>query len=243
MAHIFRFLGRKSHDLDLESTRFWQVDPDEIEHAKKVLKVKSGDVVEVMDGSGLVATGEVREISRDKMIVAASLEVFVEEPKVKSAIAIGALKPGDFDEIMPALIELGTLSIHVFQQADTAKFRTSDKAQTRWDRIALASVKQCKSAWLPKVHVHAQLEDLFQALKVYEARFVMDLAGSKTLLDGVNSTMKSVAVIVGGERGLTPAELAMCSAQGFTCVRLGQSILRAKTAAIATAAVLSAVLS
>lgn len=234
MSHTFRFFGNKVAEC------FWSLEGFETDHARKVLKLKVGDTVEVMDGKGRVAIGAVREIVRDQILVAAGQETFEPKPTIRKALALGALKPGDLDDILPGLIEWGLDEIYVFQQRDTAKFRTSEKAQERWERIAMAAVKQCKRTWMPVVATLDSLDDMLQALTSFDGKFVLDAAGRKPLLASLDAEKRlSIAAIVGGERGLDEVELSKCVSAGFTCVNIGPHILRATTAALGTAALLA----
>lgn len=232
MAHLFRFFA-KPH-----AEGVWTLGDQELEHVRKVLKIKVGNTVEVMNGEGAVGVGTVSDVHKDFIQVKVDHVTYCEKPTVKKALAFGALKPGDVDDLMADLVELGMDEIHIFQQEDTAKYRTSERPRERWERILLSATKQSKRAWLPKVYVHESLKTMLLELKRFEARLVMDVAGSKSLLDFSPAKISSIAAIIGGERGLSPSELDLCEQAGFTKTRMGLNILRAKTAAVAVAAVL-----
>lgn len=233
MSHVFRFFATQT------PSGHWILDEDEAEHARKVLKLKVGTEVEFTDGLGTHGRGLVHQSQKDGVLIAASHVEQMPPAKTLHALALGALKPGDIDEILPALVELGIREIHIFQQQDTAKFRTSDKQTERWDRIVKAAVKQSKQAWLSHVIVHESLEAALIALKPFDNRLVLDAAAEVPLLDVCDRKKLKTAAVVGGERGLNAAELAVCQSLGFTPVKMGPYVLRAKTAAVAVAAIFS----
>lgn len=238
MSHIFRFFGHETYPCK------WSLDPEELEHIRKVLRLKIGDRVEVMDGKGLIAKGHLTEISKDQVLIETAIESqsFVAKAPIQKAIALGALKPGDVDDILTELVELGINEIHIFQQADTAKYRTGDKPRERWQRLIRSAMKQCKTAWSPNLVVHESFEVALKALSLFQRKFVLDADANANLINTVTSSLnfQSVAVIVGSERGLTTEELKLCNVNGFEAMRMGPHILRARTAAITAAGILSA---
>jgi 16S rRNA (uracil1498-N3)-methyltransferase len=232
MPHIFRFFGSKT------GPKTWALDTDEIEHLRKVLKLRVGDVIEVMDGRGIIGEGVLVNISKESALVETNSEISTERPGSKLALAMGALKPGDVDDILTDLVELGMNEIHIFQQSDSAKYRTGDKPRERWQRLIRAAMKQCKSAWQPTIVVHNSLKDVLEELKSFDQKCVLDAAAEKNLLDLATTPIVSMAVIIGSERGLNLEEGVLCEKFGFLPAQMGAHVLRARTAAVAAAAIL-----
>lgn len=235
MSHLFRFFGQ-----EIAPDR-WSIDSDELEHLRKVLKMRPGDELEVMNGCGQIAKGTLAEISRDHGLVTVTSLQITEKPTVTKALAIGALKPGDLDDILTDLVELGIQEIHVFQQAETAKYRTGDKPKERWHRLMRSAVKQCKVAWSPTLTTHDSLEAVLIGLAGFQQKFVLDAAGQNHLLESIQSPVTSVALIIGSERGLNQDELVKCQSAQFRMVKIGGNVLRARTAGVAAAAILDAI--
>jgi 16S rRNA (uracil1498-N3)-methyltransferase len=256
-GHRFRFLAHP--DVKAASNRRWTITGDEHLHLRKVLRLAAGAVVEVTDGVGMWAVGTLTAAESQKVVVETP-ESFVENPPcVAINLAFGALKPGSVDEILPALTELGVMTIHIFGQQETGKARIADKVIERWQRILLQSIKQCKRAWLPTLQVHKNVSQLLQATSEMNARrFVLVPGAAKTLLEATRdgslqsgaageladvpasaSKILGVIAVIGGEIGLAPPEQAALVAAGFTPVSLGPFILRAATAAVAASGVLA----
>ncbi len=234
MAHTFRFLGNP----DKNNHKLWQLATSEIEHARKVLKIRVDDEIEVMNGTGTVGTGKVIESTKDAISVLVTDTKHFSRPQCSISLAIGALKSGDFDSVLADLIEIGVDEIHVFQQENTAKHRTSERSGERWERIILSAAKQSKRGWLPSLHVHDNLKHALDKLAVCKTKLVLDPLGKVSLLEVAPSIASSVGVVIGGEKGFSYGELEQCQMASFTSTKLGGSILRATTAAVAVAAVL-----
>lgn len=235
MAHLYRFFGKKHSDRD------WQLDDDEVTHALKVLRLSDGADVEVMDGNGLVGLGRLSVTSKSKATVVDVEDRFYPQDGVVRSILIGALKPGDIDDLIAPLVELGVDRIVVFRQDDTPQFRVTDHSTDRWQRLVRAAVKQSKRPWNVSVVAFDSLDMALAEADKYCQKWLLapeaelDMVGAVQSFKHINGT---VAALIGGEKGLSPREQALSLNSGFQPVRLGPWILRAKTAATAAAAFL-----
>ena len=207
---------------------------------KKVLKLTEGSLVEVFDGRGNAASGSISYLDNKKALVMAT-PLGEAELKSKHAIAVGALKPGFVDELLPCLTELGMSTIHVFLSDQVEKSRITEKAIQRWHKIILASVKQCKRNHIPEIKTWPKLSQMIAHLEEqYSECLVLDASGTEPFLSHSDALSgNSSCAGVGGEKGFTQEELSMLQARGHRIQKLGDHILRAYTAAIATASLLS----
>jgi 16S rRNA (uracil1498-N3)-methyltransferase len=229
MAHLYRFLGT------LNDEGSWDLDAGEAAHLKNVLRLKVGDPCEVMDGKGKWAAGKIISIS-GKSASIESIEISSEEEnKQKITLALGVLKAGSLDDLLPCITELGIDRIELFLQAETAKNRISEKMQQRWERIVLQSVKQCKRSYIPEIIVFNSFEEwLSSAKQSLATKIVLDPHASDTLSKVCESSDASPLLLaVGGEKGFTDSEMAALSELSFDGAAIGSNILRAYTAAIA----------
>ena len=238
MKHTFRFLG--TCEQTSTHKQEWVISGDEHHHLKKVLKLSVGDAVEVFDGKGSSASGELSFLDNKKALVSAT-PLEKKEGKSHYSIAIGALKPGFIDDLLPSLTELGVDGVHIFLSAQVEKSRISEKAINRWHKIILASVKQCKRNYLPEIKTWPDLQCMLDAFENQGTEcIVLDASGTEPFLNHVSREAKhSMCAVVGGEKGFSEQELAMFSSRKLQCQKLGAHILRAYTAAIATASILS----
>lgn len=228
-SHSWRFLAEQ---IDPQT---WQISGDEAEHLSRVLRLETGDTVEVTDGAGQWATGELRNHRGKIILVDCGTAQQEPPPRWRITMAIGALKPGVIDEVLPGLVELGVDRILIFQQAGMAKSRLSDSAIERWRRILVSSIKQCKRARLPNLNVFASLGELLKQVDGH--KIVLDSDASSPLFEMISPIQDDVVFLVGGERGLDAQELQAIQGAGFATASLGPNILRAVTAAAAVAAV------
>ena len=235
MSHLFRFIGTQ------HSATSWSLEGDEAHHFNKVLRLSEGARVEVTDGCGRWAEGVVSTVEARSVHVSVGNTQVSDPVRLRLEIALGALRPGAIDEILPMLCELGVDRLHVFGQVGVAKARLGEKVVDRWHRILTQSIKQCKRPWLPDVREHASVAEMLAATKGAEThRFCLHPEGATNLPAALNlATGGTVLAMVGGEKGFDPSEEQMIADAGIARVTLGTGILRAVTAAVATAAVLS----
>jgi 16S rRNA (uracil1498-N3)-methyltransferase len=234
MTHIYRFFGEKVNDGS------WRLADEEVTHALKVLRLNDGDSVEVMDGCGLTGQGTLKIESKSKALAVDVTETWTPQDNFCRWILLGALKPGDVDDLIAPLVELGADKIIIYRQADTPHFRISDGASERWQRLVRAALKQSKRPWTVEVQAVGDLDAALALAAPCTYKWMLDHEAKVDLLakSWAKPEGQGVAALIGGEKGLSAAERAQALKAGFEGVRLGPWVLRARTAAQAAAAFL-----
>src|SRR5688572_15768772 len=212
---------------------------DEAKHLREVLRLKPGDGVQVFDGAGREFRAVVSQARREF----AELEIGdeIESPKPESplqlTLAVALLKGEKFDLVVQKGTELGVNRFIplVTRYADIKLRDETDAAKrvTRWQRIALEAAKQCGRAVVPEIKTPGSFETLIRE----ENSCLMFSERDGEALNTDLST-QSVTAIVGSEGGWSDEELDQARAAGVPIVTLGGRVLRAETAAVATAVLL-----
>lgn len=232
MAHIYRFFGQKT------SEGLWTLDDEEARHAVKVLRLTDQSQVEVMDGRGRVASGRLVIESKSKVTVLDVRETYTKKDTFNRSILLGALKPGDVDDLIAPLTELGVDELIVFHQSDTAQFRLSDGAMERWKRLVRSAVKQSKRPWELDLKSAVDLSSAIKTAQGGPIRWMLTPDADADVFQEVSQVTAGspgITVLIGGERGLSKVEESLALEQGYKPVRLGPWVLRARTAAQAAA--------
>jgi 16S rRNA (uracil1498-N3)-methyltransferase len=225
MKHLFRFFGSK------ETT--WTLLPSEMDHMLQVLRMGEGDRFEIMDGKGLIATATCLRATKKNLEFSVENETEEPRPSRQLELAVGALRPSTYEEMIPPLVELGVTRLFIFGQDQVHKERLSEKVKDRLHRLTIHAAKQCKSAWLPEILFLESLED---ALAGFKSQPICLLPGAPVPLFDILTTAEDLSgFIIGGEKGFSPREENLVLA--FKKASLGPHILRAWTAAVASAAV------
>lgn len=202
---------------------------DDAHHLSRVLRLRAGEVVTASDGAG-----RWRACSfTDGPALAVAGEV-VSEAAPAPAITIGfALTKGERPEwTVQKLTEVGVDRIVPVAAARSVVRLAGDRAAAqhrRWQKVAREAAMQSRRVWLPVVDPVTPF-----ATAVAGASVAIAEAG------GEAPSLARPAVLVGPEGGWSEEELAAADACGAARVGLGPTILRAETAALAVAVVLSA---
>ena len=120
----------------------------------------------------------------------------------------------------------------------------ADKRVERWRRVAREASEQARRTAIPEIAEPAKLSPALQAkadLRIVLAESEREAQLSEILRARPESN--SLALAIGPEGGWTPDELHLFGAAGWIAASLGDTILRAETAAIAALAVARAELS
>ncbi len=222
-----------------------RIQGDELKHLSQVLRVRVGDHIAVIDGSGDEHEAELVSVDRQ---VALARRISTSMPDVESASEItllqGIPKSDKMDLIVQKAVELGISRIVPIWTEHVVRRETGDAAAKveRWNRIAREAVKQSHRTRIPEVLAPMTLDAAAKTWRgdlgvlLYENERKKNL---KQLLEWYTmNRYHRLSILVGPEGGISPAEseyLAMC---GFESVTLGNRILRTETAALAALAII-----
>lgn len=220
------------------SKRVVTLTSEEARHLREVLRLKAGDDVQVFDGAGREFRAVVSQARREF----AELEIRDEigpvrpESPLQLTLAVALLKGEKFDLVTQKGTELGVNRFIplVTRYADIKLRDNSDaeKRVARWQRIALEAAKQCGRAVVPEIALPVSFESVLDE----DSCFMFSEREGEAL--NTDLRMNCVTALVGSEGGWSDEELNQARAAQVQIVTLGGRVLRAETAAIATAVLL-----
>jgi 16S rRNA (uracil1498-N3)-methyltransferase len=228
-------------DLPADAPARAELPPAEAHHALHVLRLRAGAAVELFDGRGQRAEGHIADAARRRVTVAverAWTEPTPAGPRVYLAFAVP--KGSRADWLLEKATELGVASLRptIFERSVAGKEPLSAAKRERWMNHCAAAAKQAQVNWLPAVEDAAPLAEVL-ARAAGALVLVGDTAPEAVpILEALARRRKgkNILVVVGPEGGLTDAERATLRAGGAVAVRLGRSVLRVETAALALVA-------
>ena len=190
---------------------------------ERVLRLRTGDEVEVADPEGRIWTARV--------IGGGEVELLEQRAAPRPApplIVRLALTGPRSDTAIEKLVELGVEEI---TPLETAAIKREPRT-VRWQRIAEAAACQAKRPRIPRIGETVRLADAFAPGAVLLSHEQPD--GS--LDDALVRVARPVSLLVGPEAGFTAEEHAAARAAGVPIATLGGAlVLRTETAAIAAA--------
>lgn len=220
----------------------------EAHHLADVRRLHAGDLVCVFDGRGHEHLAEVAEVTRRRVSVRLRESRAPCPPSPLCLIVAQAVLKGDkMNAVVRDLTMLGVTAIQplVTDRAEvtlTALVRA--RRQERWQRVALASAKQCGRSDLPRVGTPLRLQDWLATdspgvrvlLAEPELHVPADLPTVAS--QGASPPEGPVTLLVGPEGGWSRHERALLTSAGFVPWTLGRRTLRADAAALVAATIL-----
>jgi 16S rRNA (uracil1498-N3)-methyltransferase len=212
-------------------------------HLVNVLRVTSGEELELFDGLGAAFRATVTGVTATEIVL--DLGPAHDEPPQRRLIIIQGLPKG---EKLEFVLQKGTeLGVAAFcpVQCERSIVKLEGKATTRrarWLKIVEEAARQCGRADVPEVAALSSLSEAARGLAGESVVLVLDEEERAVPLSvgfaRARASNQPVSLIVGPEGGLSRSEVAAVVALGAIPVTLGRRILRTETAALAAVSVL-----
>ena len=217
-------------------------------HLSRVLRAQIGQEFDIATGAA-VRRGTITSISDNRVEFALGGDVVV-KPSPKLTLVLAIFKFDRLEWAIEKCTEIGVVRIIpiIAQRTDAHLAAAATKRHERWERIGQQAAEQSRRASPPEIAPPVKLKDLDSADVPPAAptprtpRIVLAESETHTALrDVLPSSVAEVVLAVGPEGGWTDDELKWFHQSGWTAASLGNTILRAETAAIvATALALDA---
>ena len=200
-------------------------------HHLRVRRATAGDGAEVLDGLGRIGVGRLVLQGKGWQVELDSVRV-VPEP-ADLVLLVGAGDKDRFGWLVEKAVELGVTRLVPLdtERSRHVGSRVRDEHRGRFTERAAEALKQCGGAWRLRIETVTPIEPALDSVSA-GARWLADPAGLEPR--GLQPD-EPVAVVIGPEGGLTPAESDLARTSGFVPTTLGGRILRFETAAIAAA--------
>jgi 16S rRNA (uracil1498-N3)-methyltransferase len=218
-----------------------EISGEDARHLTQVLRVEAGEVFEISDNEA-VYLAEISSVAKSRVV----FQVVRRQPDPPLSAPvhlIAALFKFDrLEMLLEKATELGVTSVRFVraERSDKGLDKAAEKRIERWRRIVTEASQQSRRLRVPDLFETVRFKDVM-AVQADRRLFLDEERTGVPLLDVV-SGVDSVAMLVGPEGGWVPQEREEARAAGWTSVTLGETILRAETAAIAALAVVNAAL-
>ena len=218
---------------------------DEHHHLSRVARIKAGDEVWIFDEGGSRFLAEVEAVTRDRTrlrIIRRGEDV---APRPAVVLGQAVIKSRNMDLIVQKAAELGISAIVPLVSVRSLPGR-EDGCGTkvdRWRKIALEAAKQSRRSSVPAIEKPLELSAFIRKESTSRKLYLSENGGTRLgevltrELDG-RTLPGSVTVVTGPEGGWAPEEEKGFEEYGFDRISLGQTVLRAETAAIAAMAMI-----
>ena len=211
---------------------------EEGQHLTRVLRLKEGAAIRVFDGRGREFEAVVDRVGKSQVLVSVGPQTppTSPEPGVSITLVQAVLKGDKMDDVIRDAVMMGVSAIQpVVAERSEVKLSTLTRGarKERWEKIAIASAKQCGRATIPEILAPCDFARIPPALAD------LALPGPVMIFVEPSSTIMAVSVhdieaappeqamvIIGPEGGWTPEEVESTT---MIClpVTLGGRTLRA----------------
>lgn len=241
-AHRFFIANALSESPLGDSLMVAPMSADDLHHARDVLRITSGETIEVVEPPGSVVALRVACYTDEGIVgsVVQRVGSIVSEPRL--TLVQGVAKGDKMDAIVRQTVEVGvTAIVPVLFERSVVRLdeRKRIERATRWSRIAESAAKQSHRVCIPAVLAPVDAGDLSRVLADVDRVVVLwECQEGVTLANALQSSASDthVALVVGPEGGLTAAEVDALTGAGAIAASLGPNILRTETAAVVAVA-------
>ena len=205
---------------------------EQTHHIVRVLKMKKGQKVRIVDPSETLYIGEIEPQSPVVVTNLVKTESKSELP-IKITLIAGLIKKEKWDFVLQKACELGVYQIVGLQsERSVVKLDSKiDKKLLRFNKICEEACEQCR-----RVHKVECVDVIsFKQLKYYRSELnVIAYEDIDSITQSLNDLPKvtSITVVIGPEGGFSEAEINLAKEFGYTPIKLGNRILRAETASL-----------
>ena len=217
------------------------LDERESHHAVNVLRLRQGDPVAVLDGSGNECTCEVT--AADARATRLTVRQYSKTQPLPYRITLlqAMTKGKSMDFIIQKATELCVHRIVPLEAGrSVVKIDDVEARIAKWQAIAIDSIKQCGCPWLPIIEAPMSPRESLVFHGESDLTLIASLQGGTRHprewvmdhLDEHGDLPRDIAVWIGPEGDFTPAEVNDIQSAGVKPITLGQVILRSETAAV-----------
>jgi len=233
-------------DQDPETGRVVDLSESAAHHVRRVLRLRSGEGIELRDGRGNGWSGVIKEMKGQGIRVAIGERQTVEmESPLTLTLALAFSRSDRMELALRQATEMGVHRFVAFP-AERSDYRLPgaqlERRRERWRKITREALCQCGRMRLPEIGV---LGDTAEFIAHAAARGAAEGDGLKILareeaerqslhaLFERHPICRDMLVVVGPEGGWSMSEGEQFGEAGFHAVHLGPRILRLETAVVA----------
>jgi 16S rRNA (uracil1498-N3)-methyltransferase len=210
----------------------------EARHLALSTRKREGERVELVDGTGTLATAVIVSLEKKKPVELRLLEVTQQEEPSKKIVLMQAVpRANRLDTIIEKATELGVWEIILFPGEEGERSLISEHGLERLEQVVISAMKQSGRLFLPKIKQVPPI-DSWTSLDHFTLFGEVD-PSAPSLISLQDQLPENISFVVGPESGFSEDEVATLRRLGAQGVSLNPNILRTDTAAIAAVAILA----
>jgi 16S rRNA (uracil1498-N3)-methyltransferase len=213
----------------------FELDEEESRHCTKVLRLVSGDLIDVTDGRGAHLKCQIT-VGAKRVTYRVLDSTHIASKAYSVVMAVAPTRKAERNEWMvEKMTEIGVDTILFLMTANTNKETFSRVVNlARLNRIAESAMKQSQQFYKPEISVLTDFEKFVTDTHADNKliAYVPDNLSASHVFEKTKRNSKTL-LLIGPEGDFTPGEVAVAIRNGFDTVSLGVNRLRTETAAVA----------
>ncbi|MDY2695908.1 MAG: RsmE family RNA methyltransferase [Eubacteriales bacterium] len=208
---------------------------DELAHFN-VLRCRVGEQIVCLGDDGYDYFCEITQVTKKQAVAKIiSKEINTKNPKINITIFQGLVKGEKIDLIVQKLTELGVSNLYMYD-SEFAVAKANDNKLSRLNKISQEACKQCGRSIPLNIGQTLKFKEMLDCLKNYDVILFTNEKNKLRNYEEIKNA-KNIAIIIGSEGGFSDNEIEQIYSLGVINFGLGERILRAETACIATASI------
>ena len=205
---------------------------EESKHCSKVLRLKNGDQINLVDGTGGFYLAEIIEDHPKKT----KLSIISKEKdfnKVEHHLHVAVAPTKNIDRIEWFLEKATEIGIQEITPIICEHSERKEVKKERLEKIMVSAMKQSLKAYLPKLNDAQTFKSFIENNKEANSKYIAHCipAEKKEISDSFQKN-QNYLILIGPEGDFSDKEIQIALENGFVPITLGKSRLRTETAAL-----------
>ena len=232
---LFIHSNRLNYEIDLNGEL--KLTSDESHYLYRVMRMRSEDLLEVIDGKGHLWKAKI--VDQKNIKLTNSFDNPLQQVRRKKpliCIAAAIPKKG-FDNFLRMSCEIGVDVIQPLISKRSVVKECNNEKNIRYKKIIREAVEQSERLWSPEVRQTLKFSNWVNDLPSdsqigFATTRIKELQDCVDWLKETSHKVHQVWVVIGPEGGWSKDEEALAFESGFVGITMGETILRTSTAAV-----------
>ena len=213
------------------------LDEDTSKHIVQVLRMRTGERVDLTNGRGSLMSAVVTDDHKKKVVVKIQEISYKAQGEQRITVAISLLKNSSrFEWFLEKATEIGITEIVplICERTERQHFRLD-----RLQNIVVSAMLQSRQYWFPVLREPVLFRQVVESAGQQQKFIAHCIEGEKrSLAELINKSPITKIILIGPEGDFTNEEVRLASQHHFLTVSLGETRLRSETAGVAAASLL-----
>jgi 16S rRNA (uracil1498-N3)-methyltransferase len=219
---------------------------DNIHYAQRVLRMRAGDPLDLIDGLGFEYHAVIRFLGNEAVSAEILEKNAIADPSVGLTLCQSLLKADKMDFIIKRSVELGVNTFIPFASSRSVARLSPEAALQkvkRWQKIATEAARQCGRSIIPTVQPVLSFPEMLgraegETVKVIFWEAEAERTIRQIFRDREGCPDDRYFFIVGPEGGFSGEEVLKATEAGYLSVSIGKRVLKVETAVLSILAIL-----